>query len=160
MDTLTAVADETRDSSTENDPRAGWFADVRAVLDVAQAHPELPRPGTREDAVEFFLLGTVGGGGQAPRILASAEAVLSAALGVTFAGRAGDQDNAGERCYYLLEATLPGGTTLRVKAWNTAVAEKRVTGQRVVEDVEWVRLPVPPGEPARDGQAAGNEVAA
>ena len=132
-----------------NEPttRTGWLADVRAVLGAIEAHPRLALPYIYPDQVEFFLLGTIGAGGGAPRILAETEDTLAAALGVTFTGRKGDEHVIGEERYYFLEAALENGTPLRIKSWATAVAEKRVTGQRVIEDTEWVRLPVAQAEP-------------
>lgn len=140
-------------------PHADWFADVRAVLDVAEAHPELPKPHVRTDAVEFFLIRTIGPPGPAaPRTLARAETILAAELGVKFTSTAG---GAFDENYYILEAELPHGTPLLLKAWAMSVAEKRAI-QVVTDAVEWVRLPVPPDEPAapessdedQDAQAA------
>jgi hypothetical protein len=132
-----------------NDPttRTGWLADVRAVLGAIEACPQLALPYIRADQVEFFLLGTIGAGSGAPRILAETEGILATALGVTFTARKGDENVIGEERYYFLEAVLENGTPLRIKSWAAAVAERHVIGQRVVEDTEWVRLPVVQAEP-------------
>ena len=136
--------------STPED-RAAWVTDLRKVLEVIGSHPDLPLPYASSDGIVFFLLDTIGSIG-APRILADAEAALTEALGVTFTGRHGDEGKTGESNYYLLEARLENGTPLTIKAWDTSVAESRVTGTRVVEDVEWVRLPAEAAEPDQDDE--------
>jgi hypothetical protein len=117
---------------TEDPP--GWFADVRTVLDAAQANPSsLPRPHVNQAAAQFRLTTTISPA--APRILLAAESVLSAALGVTFTPRY-------EGRFCILSAVLPGGLRTEIWAWADAVAERRVTGTEVTDVIEWVRKPV------------------
>ncbi len=128
-------------------PRAGWFADVHNVLAAAQANPALPLPAISAWRATFYLTDS------SPRGLAAAEAALADALGVTFAGYAEDEPPQ----YYVLEADLPGGLKVRIKAWRDDVADRKVTGQTVTEVVEWVRKPVPePGPDDDDGTEGGN----
>jgi len=118
----------------------GWHADVALVLGAHRANPDLPRPATGHDYVDFLLTATIGHNkARAPRILAETERILSGALDVTFT--AGEHLEDGR--WLVLEALLPGGTKVRIRAWAPAVAEKRVTGTRTVEETAWVRLPVP-----------------
>jgi len=114
------------------EPRASWFGDVRRILDIAELHPELPHPWIIIDRVRFRIPGY---GPSVLRDFDAAEAVLSAALHVTFTPPA-EPDDLGS---YVIEAALPGGTALTVEAPAGAVAEERVTGQTVTDVVEWVR---------------------
>jgi len=126
------------------DPRAGWLAAVRAVLDAVEDRPALPLPVITPDRASFYL-GAYGPA--ARRELAAAESALSDALGVTFTPAASQQAP-----WYTLEAALPGGLTVLLRAAAIDVAEQRVTGTAVTEVTEWVRLPAEPEEP---GGAAG-----
>jgi hypothetical protein len=48
---------------------------------------------------------------------------------------------AGNESRYALSGEIDGIAVV-IEAWTSDMAEKRVTGTRTVEDVEWVRLPV------------------
>lgn len=126
--------------------RTGWLADVRRVLNVIEAHPELPDSYITSKSIDFHVYGSYGP--SVPRGFAAVEQALAADLGVTFAASTEPLTAGGEAHYYVLTATLPGGTEVKVKAWATAVAEERVTGQVVTPVTEWVRLPVEPEEAA------------
>ena len=106
--------------------RAAYIAGMRRLMDILEASPDLPLPEQhhRQPVTWWLTLGT-------PQQVAA----LEAALGVTLAGSI-DEDVT----YYNLDGDLDG-MKVRVKAWATKVAERRVTGTRTVEDVEWVRLP-------------------
>jgi hypothetical protein len=123
-------------TTPQQDRRAGWIAGARAVLDAAEAHPPLPLPNIISSRATFYLTGH---GFRAPRAFADAEAALSAALGVRFTLSAAQEDP-----WYTLEAVLPGGLAVLLRAPAADVAEKRVTGTAVTEVTEWVRLPAAP----------------
>jgi len=129
-------------TTEEQDPRAGWLAAVRAVLDAVGDRPALPLPVITPDRASFYLNAY---GPAARRALAAAESALSGALGVTFTPAASQQDP-----WYTLEAALPGGLTVLLRAAAADVAEQRVTGTAVTVVTEWVRL-----EPEEPGGAAG-----
>ena len=126
-------------TTPEQDPRAGWLAAVRQVLGAVEAHPALPLPYITSRRIDFYL--PVPRAQNAPRVLAGAEDALSAALGVTFTPRPEPEDS-----WYVLEATMPGGLEVTLRAPADAVAGRRVTGTTVTDVTEWVRLPAEPDE--------------
>ncbi len=133
--------------TTEQDPRAAWLRDVRAVLGAVEAHPGLPLPYISAKTAIFHLFRSHGP--RARQCLAAAEAALGDALGVTFAPGT-EADAGGTVIYFNLRAVLPSGLELIIKAWADEVAERRVTGRTFTEVTEWVRLPAEPEEPGSE----------
>jgi hypothetical protein len=114
--------------------RAAWIAGIRKVLDLLEADPDLLMPGTWGSApLTWYAYGS-------RRQIAAVEK----ALGIPLTGAIDPEDEH----YYLLDGDLDG-MPVRIRAWASEVVERRVTGTRTVEDVEWVRLPAG-DEPAQD----------
>lgn len=132
--------------------RTGWFRAVRKILAAAEDNG-LPLP--RIDAGNARI-GVFGDPADVRRLVAAAETALSEMLGVTFTPRTEIVDVSGTEFYYL-EAGTACGLAVSISAVAGHVAEKRVTGRRLVEDAEWVRLPA--GAPEAAG-APGTGVAA
>jgi hypothetical protein len=117
------------------DPRAGWFRDVRRVLGIVERHSSLPLPHAGPDAITFYLDTAYRSPG-APRILADAERLLAGGLGVTFT----PEMLPAAPSWFILAATLESGLKVNIRAWAADVARRHplATG-----DLEWwVRLPV------------------
>jgi|SRR5579859_1061657 len=146
---LTPVEQDRRDAiaamTAGEKQRATWFAGVRRILDIAEPHPLLGRPSVAGGWIAFTIPGT---GAEARRCMAAAETLLAAALHASFTGR---PDESGY--YYVLEAPLPGGLKVQVRAWREAVAEEHVTCT-CGGGTEWVRLPADEPVPAAAGTGA------
>lgn len=114
--------------------RAARIAALRAVLTLAEDHPEIPLPeiSTYSRSNISWYLPSRDAAWQMGRL----EQVLDCELTAS-ASRIGDRDR------YELKGTL-GGLTVMISAPAELVAERRVTGTRTVEDVDWVRLPADP----------------
>lgn len=122
------------------DDRAAWIAGMRKLLGILEANPGLPLPavyGTGNRAIWNLFAGS-------PRQIAEVEKIL----GVPLTGAIDPENDT----YYVLSGDLDG-LPVAIRAWTQYVAERRVTGTRTVEDVEWVRLPA---EDATDDDG-GNE---
>ena len=127
--------------------RAAWIAAFRTVLDIAEAHPDIRLPyittvGNVE--VDWYLWPDANyrEPGRAARDMATLEQAIPCKL----TGRISER---GDR--YELAGTL-GGIAVKVTATAGEVAEYTVTGQEVIEHRDWIRRPVPAGEP--QGSAA------
>lgn len=131
---MTIASAAPADITTEN-PRLAWDADVRAVLDAVLTHPALPLPYISRARVSFYLMRR---GDRAVRDLAEAEAALSGSLGVTFTPPA---ELEGVIEDYVLRASM-GALEIELRACGAEVAARRVTGQKVTDVVELVRLPL------------------
>jgi len=129
--------------STPED-RAVYIVGMRRLMDILEADPALPLPEMHDrqnQPVTFWL--PVASGRTARQMLAA----LESAIEIPLTGRIDDEGR-----YYLLEGDLDG-MKIRIKAWADDVAERRVTGTRTVEDVEWVRLPAEnPAEATADAE--------
>src|SRR6266496_3613766 len=68
-------------TTPQQDTRAAWLADVRAILGAVEANPALPYPYISEKTAIFHLFRS----GRPRARLTAAEAALGDALGVTFA---------------------------------------------------------------------------
>ena len=134
--------------------RAGWLADVRRVLNVIEAYPELPDAYITAKSIDVYLYGF---GPGLRREFAAAEQALADGLGVTFTPSTEPLITGSDTLYYVLTATLPGGTPVKVKAIATDVAEQRVTGQIVTPVTEWVRLPAEPEAPAEPDDSSDED---
>ena len=109
--------------------RAARIAALRSVLDIAERYPDIPLPEIStygSDNINWYLPGQ-----NAARRMAFLERVLDCEL-TPGTRRSGDRD------LYELKGTL-GGLTVTVSAPALLVAERKVTGTRTVEDVEWIR---------------------
>lgn len=115
--------------------RAAWITACRQVLNVLDANPALPLP--------FMGLGTgirwtLYVEHSTPAVLAAMERALPCELtgGISEDGT-----------WYELRGAIDGLPVL-ITALAEQVTERRVVGTQVTEQVEWVRLPAPEGEPA------------
>jgi hypothetical protein len=112
--------------STPED-RAAYIAGMRRLMDILEANPDLPLPEQHHQQPVTWWMVSAG-----PREIAAVESILGGPL----AGHIDpEHDN-----WFNLDGEL-GGMRIRIRGWATSVAERRVTGTRTVEDVEWVRLP-------------------
>jgi hypothetical protein len=91
---------------------AGWFADVRRLLDVTETTPGLPLPRIAPDRVTFFFVG-IAHAPEAVTAVRCAETALRCALLVAFYPRR-TQD--GYRAHYILTAFLPSGLQVDIVA--------------------------------------------
>lgn len=122
--------------------RAAWIAAFNSVLAIADAYPSIPLPDIStysSNGISWYLRGDA-----ARQQMATLEQALPCELtgGI-------DPDRS---THYQLTGTL-GGLTVTITALAGSVAEKRVTGTRTVEDVDWVRLPVQDETPESGTQA-------
>lgn len=122
--------------------RAAFLAGMRKLLDLLEAHPGLPLPAIVGGTATWHIYN-----GQ--REVLAVEEMLAVPLtgGI-------DPEN---DTYYVLSGDLDG-MPVQIRAWAGDVAERRVAGTRVVEDVEWVRLPALPE--AREDETAGEDESA
>lgn len=116
--------------------RAEVIAVHRRVLDLTESNPQVPLPYLRPDGVHWYVT--------AERRPAAAMAAIEAALPCEMTGSV-------EGGKYLLSGVL-AGVAVEVEAYAADVADRKVTGTRVVEDVEWVRKPAEPQD-AAEGEA-------
>jgi hypothetical protein len=121
--------------STPED-RAAYIAGMRQLLDALEADPELPLPMDGHQTPLTFSLRVGHGRDAVPKIMAALEAALPGDLAVSI--------DDGSMPTYALRGRVFGSVSIEITAWAGEVAEKRVTGTRTVEDVEWVRLPAGP----------------
>jgi hypothetical protein len=104
------------------------LAVFRQVLDIVEAGA-LPVPDLAPAVITWYLPGR-------PERVRREMAALEAALPCEFTGGVNPKDDS----HYRLTGAI-GGIPVVIGARAESVAEKRVTGTRVVEDVEWRRLP-------------------
>jgi len=123
--------------STPED-RAAYIADMRRLMDILEANPDLPLPGSGSG--HPFILSMPFGA--VPAHLAAWEAALGIPLTAHIRGGLGEPDS-DDGTYYDLEGQVEG-LKIVIRAWRDEAVERRVTGTRTVETVEWVRLPAEP----------------
>lgn len=131
-------------SATPEGRRTAFIAGMRKVADILEEHPEVPLPeGWWHNPLTWRMLGV------GRRQVVALEKALKDAIGAPLAGAIDPEyDN-----YYVLTGDLDG-MPIRILAWVGDVAERKVIGTQVVEQVEWVRLPVPDDEAqAPEGEA-------
>lgn len=132
---------EQTDARTSQEQRAAWIEAQRWLHGRLEADTALPispdMDGAPASPHSIYLNGLYGK--QARDALAAWEDMLRAE-GTSFDGKPGSVTGASDPYYWDLEWEI-FGTPMRVRFTLTQVAEKRVTGTRVVEDLEWVRLP-------------------
>lgn len=92
---------------------AGWFRDVRAVLDFAETATGLPLPFISSDRATFHLT-VIKDPAEASAAVNAAVDLLSTALGLTFASRL---ERGGHARYCILEATMPSGLVVMIMAY-------------------------------------------
>ena len=97
-----------------NDPNehAGWFRDVRRLLDITEVTPGLPLPRIGPDSATYFFVG-VAHAKEARADVRQAETILRTAFLVNFAPR---WTQAGSTRHYILTAMLPSGLTVDIVA--------------------------------------------
>ena len=113
--------------------RSARIADAQALLDLLKADDSLPLPSEMLNLGFYFRAD--GRAAEARRRLAALEAAIPAEFGPGYE----------DASSWVIDGVMPGGVKVKLKAWARDVVEKKVTGTRVVEDVEWVRLPVESG---------------
>lgn len=112
--------------------RSARIDGIRAVLDILEANTELPLPLWLDHEPLTFYLTTLWR--DEPAAVMSA---LEAALPCRFSGHAA-QSASGDSWYYELDGMVRG-MPVRIRARAADVADRQVTGTRVVEAVRWVR---------------------
>lgn len=117
--------------------RAQVLAAWRRVLDIVEAHPDLPLPYLRPTGIYWYVTAE----SRPAQALAAIEAVLPCEMTGTASG---DK--------YLLSGELDGLPVV-IEAFASDVAEQRVTGTEVIETREWVRKPVEPQDAAEGDQS-------
>lgn len=97
---------------------AGWFADVRRIIDVTETTPGIPLPFISSDRASFYFT-AADDADDAREAIGTAETILGYALGVSFTP---GTLQAGVACFRTLEALLPSGLLLSlvVKAEHMA----------------------------------------
>lgn len=120
--------------------RVAWIAVGRLILDLVETDPELPLPMFTSTGFKWGLYASP----TAP-VVARIEAALPCELS-GLSVLAGNED----RCVL---AGVIDGIPVIVEGWTSDLAERRVTGTTVVEQVEWVRLPAQ-GEAPESGASA------
>jgi hypothetical protein len=106
---------------------AGWFRDVRKILDVSEVTPGLPLPHIYGTRAAFHYNG-ITHRKDAAEAVAMAETILSHALGVTFERRealAGD-----DTPRYILEAFMPSGLAVDIVARAGCMDDRDVPAPR------------------------------
>jgi len=84
---------------------AGWFRDVRRILDIIEVTPGLPLPSICKDRAVFFFVGAAHAE-DAREAIRLAEIILQGALLTVFYPR---RTQAGSTRHYILTAVLPSG---------------------------------------------------
>jgi hypothetical protein len=115
------------DTPTPEEKRAAWIAGTRKVADLLKAHPDLPVP--LISSIKGAVWNVYGNGARV--------AAVEAMLGIPLTGAI----DPGDDNFYILSGELDG-MPAEIHAFSSHVAERKVTGTRTVEDVEWIRLPV------------------
>ena len=110
---------------------AGWFADVRNIVTLAETTPGLPLPSISPDRITFQL-GGIKHAEDTCQALAEAEVILAAAFGVEFISR--DEADARGLLWHVSEAWLPSGTCMAITCRASHLAEipvrERIQAQR------------------------------
>jgi hypothetical protein len=91
---------------------AGWFRDVRRILDITEVTPGLPLPSISRDRAVFFFVGAAHAE-DAREAVRLAETILRSALLAVFYPR---RTQAGSTRHYILTALLPSGLTVDIVA--------------------------------------------
>ena len=121
---------------TGPEDRAGWIAGMRQLLDILEADPELYAPGPGRAWPLTIDIGYMVANEAAQ--VAAWEQALGVPLEQHLRAGGGEEDTR-DGPYFDLDGML-GGLRIRIRARLDQVAERRVLGTRVIEDVEWVRL--------------------
>jgi hypothetical protein len=98
-----------------NDPQghAGWFRDVRRILDITEVTPGLPIPFISSDRASYYFT-AITRAEDAAEAVRLAETVFAYALGVTFAPPVTEQTGTTRRDLYC--AILPSGLIVSLVA--------------------------------------------
>ena len=92
---------------------AGWFRDVRRLVDITEVTPGLPLPQISATVADFRFT-NITHAPDAAEAVALAETVLSYALGVHFEPK--DTPRIGSSAHYVLEAFMPSGLRVDIVA--------------------------------------------
>ncbi len=92
---------------------AGWFRDVRRIIDITEVTPGLPLPRISGERAAFHYNG-ITHAKDAAESVAMAETILSYALRLTFEPRTALAGDDTER--YILEAFMPSGLAVDIVA--------------------------------------------
>ena len=98
---------------TTTPEHAGWFADVRRLIDITEVTPGLPLPSFGSAQAAFHYT-DITHAKDARDAVALAETVLSYALRTEFAPR--DVPRVGSAAHYILSAYMPSGLRVDIVA--------------------------------------------
>lgn len=106
-----------------NPEHAGWFADARRVIDVAEVTPGLPLPAIGSTTAAFNYTG-IAHPEDAAEAVAAAETILSYALDVTFEYK--DTPRIGSAAHYVLAGFMKSGLEVDIVAKAEHMAARRI----------------------------------